>query len=67
VDTYEYSYAVSGPDNHLGPINALTKDGWEVVVPMRPVTIRNKDTGEEAEALEFLMRRKRSVIATLQR
>lgn len=60
---YEYRYALSGPNNDLAPINALAQDGWEVVVPMRPVEMKNDETGETAGAIEFLVRKATSVIA----
>ena len=63
MSKYEYRYAISGPNHDLSPINALAKDGWEVVIPIRPIKIANKETGEESEALEFLVKRKVSVIA----
>ncbi len=60
---YEYRYVLSGPNNDLAPLNALAQEGWELVVPMRPVQIKNEDTGETAGAIEFLVRRETSVIA----
>ncbi len=60
---YEYRYALSGPNNDLAPINALAQKGWEVVTPMRPVEIKNEDTGETAGAIEFLVRKEISIIA----
>lgn len=60
---YVYRYVLSGPNNDLAPINALAEIGWEVVVPMRPVQMKNDETGETAGAIEFLVRKEISIIA----
>ena len=58
----EYAYALSGPKMDLRPINALAKEGWRVIIPIRPMKLKDKDTGEETDALEFLMEREVSLI-----